>query len=189
LSTASRVLFRWIHVTQRAKRYELIPIQSDSPRAMTFSRLAKEVVSDVHYRSLLDELIRLGFAHESKGYVRLTTRAFTPTGKSDDQVALLAQNAEAMLQTCVDNVLATKPPQLEYSIAMRQVSRTDAKRLADLARGHWQRTYQALYDAIVDTPEVSVDSGQESFVFRAGAYVNIKEPAITLRDADKQTHK
>jgi hypothetical protein len=188
LSTASRVLFRWIHVAQRNKRYELIPTHNESPRAISFSRLAKEVVSDVHYRSLLDELIRLGFAHESTGHVRLLTHAFTPTGKSDDQVALLAQNVEAMLRTSVDNVLAKKPPQLEYSIAMRHVSAADAGRLADLARTCWQRTYRALYDAIVDTPEVPTESGFESFVFRAGAYVNIEEHAAASQDTGEQNH-
>lgn len=173
LSLASRVLFRWAHMVRRDEKSRRLRLNAQGVRTKSFARLTKDIVSDVHFRSVLDELIRLGFVEETDGEVHLLVTDFTPKRSGDDRLALFAQNAHAMLSTGVENVLGVREPQLEYSIAMKNVTQEDAQRLGALARGHWKRTYDVLYAAIVATPEVSPDSGA-AHVFRAGVYVNFE---------------
>jgi Family of unknown function (DUF6502) len=175
LSLASRVLFCWARAARKDARTLTLPIIGDTPRSRSFSKLAREVVSDVHFRSILDELVRLGFASESNGTVSLLETDFAPKASSDDRLKLFAQNAAAMLSTGIENVLGDRPPQLEYSIAMRNVSHADAERLSMLARTCWRNTQTVLHDAIVATPEAT-NERQPACVFRTGVYVNFEAP-------------
>jgi Family of unknown function (DUF6502) len=173
-SAASRVLFRWAHQIRRNPRLKTLSLTSKNQRAQSFARLTSEVVNDVHPRAVLDELIRLGFAREDDGAVTLLSMEFSPKRSADDRLGLFVQNAMAMLRTGVENVLGSRPAQLEYSIAMRHVSLADAERLSALAREHWETMREALHVAIVETPEVD-SSEQTAYRFRVGTYVNFEE--------------
>jgi len=76
--------------------------------APSFETLAQAVTRDVHPRSLLDELVRLGQAQwdEATDTVRLLTRAFVARGDRVRQFGFLGDNVGDHLRAAVDNVLA-----------------------------------------------------------------------------------
>jgi hypothetical protein len=74
----------------------------------SFETLAQAVTRDVHPRSLLDELVRLGQAQWDEGTdtVRLLTRAFVARGDRARQFSFLGDNVGDHLRAAVDNVLS-----------------------------------------------------------------------------------
>lgn len=170
----SRVFSRWADEVRRNPRAKTISVAGRGVRGKNFVALANEVVKDVHPRAVLDELVRLGFAREADGKATLLTDLFSPKGSADDQLALFTRNTEAMLETGVENVLASRPPQLEYSIGTKNISRVDAERIAEIASSHWKIARDAIYEAIRDVPEIASPSDQ-AFRIRVGTYVNFRE--------------
>jgi Family of unknown function (DUF6502) len=169
LSVVSQVFARWAYEVRRSKRAQTLPI-SDSTSRLSFMQLSRNVVTDVHPRAVLDELIRLGFVTETEGRVRLTSATFTPKGSADDRLEVFAANAQAMLCTGVENVLNSSRRQPEYAIWGKGISLDDAKRISDIAQEHWQTARNALFQAISDAPEAV--SGDTPHQVRVGFYVN-----------------
>ncbi len=169
----ARVFSRWAHEVRMSPRAKTLPIANDPHGGKSFSSVAASVVNDVHPRTVLDELIRLGFVSESDGRVTLLSENFSPKGAADDQLSLFTRNAAAMLDTGAENVLGSRPAQLEYAIGTKNISHEDAAKIAAIAAKHWKETRDALYQAICDAPEVSRDS-TDACELRVGTYVNYR---------------
>jgi hypothetical protein len=178
LSVVSQVFARWAHEVRRNKRAQTLPI-SNGVRRMSFMQLSRNVVTDVHPRAVLDELIRLGFVSETDGHVKLVSTTFTPTGAADDRLKLFAENASAMLSTGVENILDTRPRQPEYAIWGKGISFDDAKRISDIAMAQWQITRNVIFKAISDAPEAA--SGDVPYHVRVGLYVNYEPLSVGNR--------
>jgi Family of unknown function (DUF6502) len=170
----SRVFSRWAHEVRKRPRAKTIPVANKGGRGKSFVSLAAEVVKDVHPRTILDELVRLGFVSETDGMVSLLTDQFSPRGSADDRLLLFTRNSEAMLDTGVENVVASRPPQLEYAIGTKDISLDDAKRIGEIAAAHWSAARDALYEAICSAPEVDA-ARERGYRVRVGTYVNYRE--------------
>lgn len=81
-----------------------LPRQGPAP---SFESLAQAITRDVHPRSLLDELLRLGLAeHDTESdLVRLVRDGFVPQGDTARMLQVLGRNVGAHLAGAVDNVL------------------------------------------------------------------------------------
>jgi hypothetical protein len=163
----SQVFERWLREARRRPSRNRLP-SSDGKES--FAALAKKVVTDVHPRAVLDELLRLGLVAEANGQVELLSDSFTPPGAADDRVPLMIENASALLRTCVGNTLAEAKPQLEQAIWGESISLEDAIKLDDLARTQWKRSRRELFDAISETPEAARD--ETRYRVRIGMYVS-----------------
>lgn len=174
--TATAQIFeRWVYEARRKPAMKTLPIAA-SGRQRGFNELAKSLVTDVHPRAILDELVRLGLvAEDASGEVRLLADSFTPKGRSDDLLALMNDNASAMLDTSVANILQTRPLQLDQSIWGLGVSLASAEAIANVAKLGWQSTRNALFDAISDTPEANATETPHRI--RIGMYVNFEPMA------------
>ncbi len=167
---ASQVFEHWARRAQRNPLHRTLP-SLDAPRSIeSFATMAKRVVTDVHPRAILDELVRLGLVSENNGEVSLLTETFTPTGASDDRIPLMIDNAGALLRTCSKNSLGTDPPQLEQAIWGRGVTLEEAVKIEALARENWKRSHKELFDAIARAPE-STDA-HDRYEIRVGMYTN-----------------
>lgn len=81
-----------------------LPRQGPAP---SFESLAQAITRDVHPRSLLDELLRLGLAEHDidSDLVRLVRDGFVPQGDAARMLQVLGRNVGAHLAGAVDNVL------------------------------------------------------------------------------------
>ncbi len=117
-SLASEIFTRWrtspAYVDERG-RPRVLPRLGEAP---SFESLARSVTRDVHPRTLLDELVRLGIAGEvpERDLVVLTLDAFVPGADESRMLEFLAHNVGEHLGVAVGNVLGDGPRQLERAI-------------------------------------------------------------------------
>lgn len=115
----------------------------------SFETLAQSVTRDVHPRSLLDELIRLGFASydEANDSVTLTRTEFVPDVDSRQMLDFLSDNVGDHLDAAVANVLKDGRQHFEQAIFADELSVESIEILRPLVTAQWQ----ALRDAMVPT--------------------------------------
>ncbi len=135
----------------------------------SFEALAHGITRDVHPRSLLDELLRLGLAaHDrERDTVRLIREAFVPQGDEPRAVAVLGRNVGAHLEAAVDNVLLDNRQHFEQALYADGLSEASMAEFRTLVRDQWQ----ALLTAMVPRLEalVAQDAQASQFVAEAGA--------------------
>jgi hypothetical protein len=124
---ASEVFARWTsdpaYRTQRGQP-RVLPRQGDAP---SFESLAQSVTRDVHPRSLLDELQRLGLAQHdtARDTVSLMREAFVPRGDAQRMYGFLGSNVGDHLAAAVANVLGDGSEHFAQSLeAMREIVAT-----------------------------------------------------------------
>lgn len=107
----------------------------------SFEALARSVTQDVHPRSLLDELCRIGLAvhDQAADTVSLSQDAFVPRGDWRRMLAFLGDNVGDHLQGAVDNVLGDGGQHFEQAIFADELSPESLQSLRDLVRGYWQQ--------------------------------------------------
>ncbi len=167
-SMASQVFFSWLERVDRRPELVSLPVLADDTRQMSFTRVSREAISDVHPRSILDELLRLGVVEEQDGVVSLLAGGFVPTGATDDKLDIMIDNAFAMVGTGVDNVLQTRAPMLEQAIWGERVSAASCEALDRVARDAWTSTHKSLYQSLLDTPEAA--PSERAYRIRIGMY-------------------
>jgi len=132
-----------------------LPRQGPAP---SFEALARSVTRDVHPRSLLDDLLRLGLAalDDDGDTVRLLEVAFVPRGNQAHMLALLGANVGDHLRAAVGNVLGRDPPHFEQAIEADELS---AESLAEL-RALVSRQWRVLTAALVPQLEQMIAADQ-----------------------------
>ncbi|MEK8027757.1 DUF6502 family protein [Pseudaquabacterium rugosum] len=166
-SQASEVFARWRalpdYCDRRGSPREL-PRQGPLP---SFETLAQGVTRDVHPRSLLDELLRLGVAaHDTtRDSVRLVREHFVPAGDGDAMLQVLGRNVGTHLQAAVDNVLGAGRPgarrHFEQALFARGLSDEALRELQPLVEGQWQQLIDALVprlQALVDRDDAAAEA-------------------------------
>ncbi len=130
----------------------VLPRQGPAP---SFESLAQAITRDVHPRSLLDELLRLGLAaHDpASDTVRLVRDGFVPQGDAARMLQVLGRNVGAHLQGAVDNVLhdgvrRPGPRHFEQAIFAGGLSEASLAEFRRLVTDHWQATLRALVPAL-----------------------------------------
>lgn len=118
--------------------------------APSFEALAQQVTTDVHARSLLDELVRLGLVRwdEVTDTVALAGERFVARGDAVRPLAFLGDNVGDHLRAAVDNVLAgaagDAPPHLEQAVFAWGLSADSLAALQPAVRAQWQQLVQSL---------------------------------------------
>lgn len=106
----------------------------------SFETLAQSVTRDMHPRSLLEELIRLGLAQhdETTDTVALNRDAFVPRGDEARMVGFMGANLGDHFQAAVDNVLAVGSEHFEQAVYADGLSDASLAQLRELVTGYWQ---------------------------------------------------
>jgi hypothetical protein len=151
--------------------------QGDAP---SFESLARGVTQDVHPRSLLDELLRLGLASHDADADRVTLilDAFVPSTDRARMLEFLAHNVGDHLSAAVANVLGPAPRHLERAVfadglSPRAIAAAEAW-VADAWRDMAAALVPFIEKLIADEAHEPADARQQRF--RAGLY------AYTERD-------
>lgn len=129
--------------------------------APSFEALAQDISRDVHPRSFLEELVRLGLAvHDpATDEVRLSRDAFVPRDDQHRMLAFLGANVGDHLAAAVDNVLSRddRKPHFEQAVFGEGLSPQSVARLREVVRGHWK----ALAADLVATIEALVADDEQ----------------------------
>ena len=119
----------------------------DLPRAgpaPSFETLARAVSTDVHPRTLLDELLRLGVVTAEGDQLHLVSQAFVPSRGYQEMAAMLSASTSDHLAAAVHNLSGEGPKFLEQSVFADGLSAEAADELATLARRLWSHTFQTM---------------------------------------------
>ena len=148
-SPATRVFTAWLSTPAlRNRQGKVKPLPRQGP-APSFEALAQSVTRDVHPRSLLDELVRLGLARlEADDTVHAVRDSFVPKGDSGRMLAFLASNVGDHLRAAVGNVLAETPQHLEQAVFADELSRESAESFRDAMRSQWSVLLQGAVPAL-----------------------------------------
>lgn len=147
---AAEVFAHWSNdatYKDRRGRPLVLPRQGDAP---SFESLAQAVTRDVHPRSLLDELLRLGLAvHDTqRDTVALVRDAFVPRGDAERMLSFLGDNVGDHLGAAVANVLGQDSEHLEQAIFADELSAESIGQLRHLIAAQWRDAAAALVPAI-----------------------------------------
>jgi hypothetical protein len=112
----------------------------------SFERLAQSVTQDVHPRSLLDELCRLGLAQwdAASDLVQLKQNAFVPRGDWTRMTGFLGDNVGDHLRAATANVLGSGKEHLEQSIFADELSTHSLQTFRALMVTQWRNLLQTL---------------------------------------------
>ena len=118
--------------------------------APSFEALAHSVTRDMHPRSLLEELLRLGLAEHDAATdtVALERAAFVPQGDEARMVGFMGANLGDHFNAAVDNVLAVGAEHFEQALYADGLSDASLAQLRRLVTQHWQAITQDLVPRI-----------------------------------------
>jgi Family of unknown function (DUF6502) len=137
-SPASQVFTRWQSdpaLKGRGGEPLALPRQGPAP---SFEALVQAVTRDVHPRSLLDELCRLGLARVEADTVHLTGQVFVPQGDAERMLGYLGSNVGDHLRAAVANVVSATPPHFEQAVSADGLSPESVEAFGQLVRTQWR---------------------------------------------------
>ncbi len=139
-SSATELFTRWVSdpaLRDADGQPMALPRWGEAP---SFERLAQSITQDVHQRSLLDELCRLGLAlwDTESDEVLLTKAAFVPRGDWARMTAFLADNVGDHLRAASANVLGNGKEHMEQAIFADDVSVQSLQSFRDMMAAQWQ---------------------------------------------------
>jgi Family of unknown function (DUF6502) len=122
---------------------------STEPPNESFESLARSVSNDIHPRTLLLELLRLGVASEAAGVVTLNHAAFVPNPQLAEARELLGGSVADHLAAGVHNLTAPAAHKryLDQSVFADGLSVASTAKLQALATSLWQPVLQAMVQA------------------------------------------
>ena len=156
-SIAAEVFAHWTTAAEfRDRRGAPRVLPRHGPGA-SFETLAQAVTTDVHPRSILDELLRLGLAtHDTeRDTVALARDAFVPRGDALRMLGFLADNAGDHLAGAVENVLGDGRRHFEQAVFADALSAQALTQVRALVATQWR----ALIDALVPALERLIEDG------------------------------
>lgn len=145
-SSATELVTRWLaNPSLRTADDQPLALPRLGP-VPSFERLAHSVTQDVHPRSLLDELCRLGVASWDKAtdVVQLQTNAFVPQGDWARMTAFLGDNVGDHLRAATANVLGSGKEHLEQAIFADELSTHSLQAFRALMGQQWRELLQTL---------------------------------------------
>lgn len=148
-----------------------LPRQGPAP---SFETLAQAITRDVHPRSLLEELTRLGLAEldPATDTVSLVRDAFVPRGDRVRMLGFLGDNVGDHLGAAVDNVLAgERTPHFEQAVFADGLTPESLATLRPLIAAQWRTLLATLVPHL--EARVAADAGRpaaEQGRVRVGLY-------------------
>jgi hypothetical protein len=158
--------------------------------APSFEALAKSITRDVHPRSMLDELVRLGLVQydEELDSVSLTRSEFVPSGDSRQMFDLLGDNVGDHLDAAVANVLHDGRRHLEQAVFADELSAESIKALRPLIKEQWKSLRDAMVPTIMTLIEADRLAGRaQDRRMRIGLYTYNESTLTSETPADQPT--
>jgi hypothetical protein len=150
--------------------------------APSFESLANSITRDVHPRTLLEELTRLGLARvdEADGRVHLLHSAFVPRADLDRMLAFLGANVGDHLAAAVDNVLSDGSRHFEQALFADELSEASLAEVRERVSNEWQRLLHTLapaLQALIDADKAAGRPADQRLRIGLFAYTDAMAPA------------
>lgn len=128
----------------------------------SFEALAQSVTRDVHPRSLLDEMCRLGIARldDATDTVRLVRNAFVPSDAQAPMLGFLGDNVGDHLAAAVSNVLAPEPPHFEQAVFADELSGQSVTAVRQFVLARWKSLMHAAVPLLEGLIEADRNAGR-----------------------------
>lgn len=159
---AAEVFARWTtDPALRGNDGAPLPLDRQGP-APSFEALAQSVTRDVHPRSMLDELVRLGLVghDEETDRVTLTRRDFVPDRDSQQMLGFLGDNVGDHLDGAVANIVQGGDMHHEQAVFADELSAESVEALRPLIVAQWQALRDALVPTLTDLIEADHSAGR-----------------------------
>ena len=155
---ASQVYTHWLTARRfRSRNGQPKPLQRTGP-GLSFDTLAREISQDVHPRTVLDELLRLGLVRLDGETAVPIRQAFMPRRELDELTALFAANAADHIAAAVQNLASDEAPFLEHSVFADGLSAESVAHLQCTAVGLWKQSF----DKVVGEARQRVDQDEQA---------------------------
>lgn len=157
-SLAAQVFTRWL-ADRRLRSADGAPrTLRRTGEGRSFESLCRELSQDVHPRTVLDELLRLGLVALDGDDVVATATSFVPSAELAELSALFAANAADHLAAAVSNLTLDAPKFLEQSIYADGLTAPSIEVLHAAARKAWA----AAFEAVVGEARARLDHDKDS---------------------------
>lgn len=170
---------------------------SESDRT-SFEHLARSITTDVHPRTLLDELLRLGLIREDTetDSVSLCADAFVPSRRLDDMLGFLGANVGDHLAAARANVASslrsitspsaetTRPPFVEQALFADGLSKASTALAIERTRAFWKHLLETLAPELQRLEDEDLSAARPNdHRIRIGLYCYVDQTAATDRSA------
>lgn len=167
-SVTLRVFTRWLQLAIADPGLRRLPLTAPEGR-LSFRALAQvETRGDVHFRSLLDDLVRLGVVRSDDGHAELAGDGVVPTGSLQNQLAFLGDNGRDHLLAATHNVLDGEPRFLERAVFTDGLTPEACEALQRRVRERWEILHSEIYAWMLDAETASARAGDQSPAASAG---------------------
>ena len=147
----------------------------------SFEALAATISTDLHPRSLLDELVRLDLVAVTEDGVELLAEAYLPGQGEDASLSYLGANLGDHAETAVANVLGeTDPLHFERAAHFNRLTPAALAEVEALARRLQQETLEKIAARAAALQKAGRGNPAATGRFRCGAYVY----SVTDEEAD-----
>lgn len=174
-SWPSRVFTAWLRWVAENPLLRTLPTgaSGDAPGFPSFANLSRQVTrGNVHHRTVLNELLRLGLVEEGAQTVTLLEANFTPREDQRLMLSFAGDNGRDHLHAIIANVSGQQPPFLEQAVFASGISAEDCAAAQALARTHWQQLHQSLVGYLTEAETRAPAAGEAPRQrLRAGVYV------------------
>ena len=163
VSVPSRVITLWIN-----KKWDRqIAFNTGE---INFECLTKEVSQDIHPRSILMELQRLGLVSVFDNTVLLHSTSFTPSNDKSEQQKLLSQSGYDHLAAGLGNIFISKNQFLEQNFHADELTAESIHELKSYSTELWKEYSEKLLDRINVCSERDQGKVDANYRFSLGIY-------------------
>ena len=175
-SLAAQVFTRWL-ADRRLRSADGAPrTLRRTGEGRSFESLCRELSQDVHPRTVLDELLRLGLVALDGENVVATATSFVPSAELAELSALFAANAADHIAAAVSNLTLDGPKFLEQSIYADGLTEPSIEILHAAARKAWAAAFEAVVGEARARLDRDKDGDDNDRRMRFGVYF-FSEPA------------
>jgi Family of unknown function (DUF6502) len=161
-SLAAEVFTRWVAdpaLRPARGKPRTLPRHGEAP---SFEALAKSVTQDVHPRTLLDELCRLGMAEldDTGDKVTLLKTAFVPDGDQQQMLGFLAANVGDHLSGAVSNVMGEAGRRhFDQAVFADDLALASLPHIHEFVRARWKTMLSEAVELLEGRIEADRDAG------------------------------
>ena len=146
----------------------------------SFEALAREVSTDVHPRTLLDELLRLSLVTLDGDGVMVTNPSRLPAQSIEEGAAVFSTNAADHIAAAVHNLTLGGPKFLEQSMFVDGLSEQSAEHLHDVARRLWQEAFETMVTRARERVQADAPVNADARIrFGVYYYSQASEPVVS----------
>ena len=175
---SSKVVTQWLTDPRYRSKDGTPRVLPRTGAKRSFESLCRELSNDVHPRTVLDELLRLGHVAIDGEQVTLLAGAYVPSARRDELTALFSANASDHMAAAVSNITLDAPKFLEQSIFADGLTPMSVDLLHQAARQAWASAFETVVAKARERVDHDTSDDAGAMRMRFGVYF-YSEPVLS----------